>query len=202
MPVTNEEIISWVRTYTKELFSYTLELCEFKLQTYLVRIMPTIPVTKLFVMKSKIAQTILSGLVATAVMTVVGLMAPYMSLPKMNPAEMLSAMMGIPLMIGYLLHFMIGIIFAAAYVYWFNPKVHIESKLLRGGLFGSAVFVFAQVMMFIIGKFMPMPMMQESMMLTILGSLIGHIIFGIMVAVIVPNYYIEGNQDRRRAAHV
>jgi RNA polymerase sigma-70 factor (TIGR02943 family) len=24
MPVTNEEIISWVRTYTKELFSYTL----------------------------------------------------------------------------------------------------------------------------------------------------------------------------------
>jgi len=38
-------------------------------------------------MKSKIAQTIISGLVATAVMTGVGLMAPYMGLPKMNPAE-------------------------------------------------------------------------------------------------------------------
>lgn len=45
-------------------------------------------------MKSKIAQTIITGLIVTAVMTIVGLMAPYMGLPKMNTAEMFSAMMG------------------------------------------------------------------------------------------------------------
>ncbi|MEO6556344.1 MAG: DUF6789 family protein [Ferruginibacter sp.] len=98
-------------------------------------------------MKNKITQTIVAGLVATAIMTVVGLMAPYMGLPKMNPAEMLSGMMGVSLMVGYLMHCMIGIIFAAVYVYLFNKKVHIGSKLVKGVLFGFAIFVFAQVMM-------------------------------------------------------
>lgn len=145
-------------------------------------------------MKSKIAQTIISGLVATAVMTVVGLMAPYMGLPKMSPPEMLSMMMGVPIVVGWLMHFMIGIIFAAEYVYLVNPKVHISNKILKGALFGFAVFVFAQVMMFIMGKMMPMPMMEGNMMmLMMLGSLIGHLVYGIVVALIVPNYYVEQN---------
>ena len=77
-----------------------------------------------------------------------------------------------PIMVGYLMHFMIGIIFAAVYVYFFNPKVYIHSKLAKGALFGFAVFVFAQVMMFIIGKIMPMPKSNDNMMLMMLGSLI------------------------------
>jgi uncharacterized membrane protein YagU involved in acid resistance len=152
-------------------------------------------------MKSKIAQTIISGLVATAVMTGVGLMAPYMGLPKMNPAEMLSGMMGVSLMVGYLMHFMIGIIFAAAYVYLFNPKVHISSKLLKGVLFGFAVFIFAQVMMFIIGKIMPMPMPQDNMMLMMLGSLIGHLVYGIVVALIDPAYVVVQSDKYHRTSN-
>lgn len=136
-------------------------------------------------MKSKITKTIVAGLVATAVMTAVGLMAPYMGLPKMNPAEMLSGMMGVPLMIGYLMHCMIGVIFAAAYVYLFNPKVHINSKLLKGALFGFVVFVFAQLMMLLIGMLMPMPEMGDKTLMMV-GSLIGHLVFGIVVALIVP----------------
>ncbi|MEO7265659.1 MAG: DUF6789 family protein [Ferruginibacter sp.] len=153
-------------------------------------------------MKSKIAQTIISGLIATAVMTVVGLMAPYIGLPKMNPAELLSGMMGAPLIAGYLMHFMIGIIFAAAYVYLFNSKVHLGSKLIKGGLFGLSVFILAQVMMFLISKLMPMPMVEGNMMLTILGSLIGHLLYGIVVALIVPNYYIEQLRNNISTAHV
>ncbi|MEO6671181.1 MAG: DUF6789 family protein [Ferruginibacter sp.] len=153
-------------------------------------------------MKSKIAQTIISGLVATAIMTVVGLMAPYMGLPKMNPAEMLSGMIGVPLIAGYLMHGMIGIIFAAAFVYLFNPKVHIENILFKGSLFGLSVFLFAQMMMFIMGKLMPMPAMEDNMMPMMLGSLIGHLVFGIVVSLIVPKYYIEQNKHHIRAAHV
>ncbi len=153
-------------------------------------------------MKTKIAQTIISGLVATAVMTGVGLMAPYMGLPKMNPAEMLSGMMGVSLMVGYLMHCMIGIIFAAAYVYLFNPKVHISSKILKGVLFGFTVFVFAQVMMFIIGKMMPMPMPQDNMMLMMLGSLIGHLVYGIVVALIVPSDLEVQSDKYPRTSHV
>ena len=140
---------------------------------------------KLFIMKSKIAQFLIAGMVATAVMTGFTFLAPMMGLPKMNPAEMLSGMMGVPVMVGYLMHFMIGVIFAAEYVYLFNPKVHINSKFLKGIVFGFAVFVFAQVMMFIIGKIMPMPMPQDNMMLMMLGSLIGHLVYGIVVALIV-----------------
>ncbi len=152
-------------------------------------------------MKSKIAQSIIAGLVATAVMTGFMFLAPMMGLPKMNPVEMLSGMMGVSLMIGYFMHFMIGIIFAAVYVYLFNPKVHISSKLLKGVLFGFAVFVFAQVMMFIIGKMMPMPMPQDNMMLMMLGSLIGHLVFGIVLALIVPVYIGTQSNKYIQTAH-
>lgn len=151
-------------------------------------------------MKSKIAQTILAGLIATGVMTTIGLMAPYMGLPKMNPAEMLSGMMGVPLMVGYLMHCMIGIIFAAAYVYFFNPKVHIGSKFLKGIVFGFAVFVFAQLMMLIIGMMMPMPSMGNKMLMMI-GSLIGHLVFGIAVALIVPSYSVKIQKNRVQTTH-
>ena len=141
-------------------------------------------------MKSKNSQFVIAGMVATVVMTSFMFLAPMMGLPKMNPAEMLSGMMGVPVIVGYLMHFMIGVIFAAAYVYLFNPKVRIQSKLVKGVLFGFAVFVFAQVMMFIIGKVMPMPMPQDNMMLMMLGSLIGHLVYGIVVALIVPAYAV------------
>ena len=141
-------------------------------------------------MKSKNSQFVIAGMVATVVMTSFMFLAPMMGLPKMNPAEMLSGMMGVPVIVGYLMHFMIGVIFAAAYVYLFNPKARIQSKLVKGVLFGFAVFVFAQVMMFIIGKVMPMPMPQDNMMLMMLGSLIGHLVYGIVVALIVSAYAV------------
>ena len=151
-------------------------------------------------MENKLGRSILAGLVATAVMTGVTFMAPMMGFPKMNPAEMLSGMMGVPIMVGYLMYFMIGIIFAAAYVYLFNPKVHINSKFLKGIVFGFAVFVFAQVMMFIMGKIMPMPMPQDNMMLMMLGSLIGHLVYGIVVALVVPAYEVQ-SENYTRTSH-
>ena len=156
---------------------------------------------KTFIMKSKITQSVIAGMVATAVMTGFMFLAPMIGLPKMNPAEMLSSMMGVPIMVGYLMHFMIGVIFAAVYVYLFNPKVHISSKLVKGVLFGFAVFIFAQVMMFIIGKMMPMPMAQDNMMLIMLGSLIGHLVYGIVVALIVPAYAVQ-SEKFTRTSHV
>lgn len=155
---------------------------------------------KLLVMKNKIAQTIIAGLIATIVMTAVGLMAPYMGLPKMNPAEMLTGIVGTPVLVGYLMHCMIGIIFAAAYVYIFNPKVHINSKLLKGLVFGLAVFVFAQVMMLIIGAMMPMPAMGDKMLMMI-GSLIGHLVYGIVVVLIVPNYSVSRSKNGPQTVH-
>lgn len=129
-------------------------------------------------------KAVIAGIVATAVMTVVGVMAPYMGLPKMNPAEMLSGMLGVSPVLAWMMHFMIGIIFASAYVYWFDPTVRINSKFLKGLVFGFSVFVFAQIMMFLMGMVITMPP-PENPMLMMLGSLIGHFVYGLFVAWVV-----------------
>lgn len=138
-------------------------------------------------MESKFIRAVLAGIIATAVMTAVGLMAPLMGLPKMNPAEMLSGMLGVSLAIGYILHFMIGIIFASTYVYWFNGLIKkINNRFWKGLLFGFAVFIFAQIMLWLMGMIMPMPEMEGSPMLMMVGSLIGHLVYGVIVGWIVP----------------
>lgn len=134
-------------------------------------------------MENKFIKVVIAGIVATAVMTIVGVMAPFMGLPKMNPAEMLSGMMGVPLALGWIMHFMVGIIFASAYVYWFDPKVKIHNRFWKGMAFGFAVFVFAQIMMFLMSKVFPMPQdPSANMVLMMIGSLIGHLVFGVFVA--------------------
>lgn len=133
---------------------------------------------------SKFLKAVIAGIVATAIMTVVGVMAPYMGLPKMNPAEMLSGMLGVSLALGWIMHFMVGIIFASAYVYWFDPTVRINNAFWKGLVFGLAVFVFAQMMMFLMGMFITMPT-PENPMLMMLGSLIGHFVYGVFVAWVV-----------------
>lgn len=133
-------------------------------------------------MKSNIIKSLIGGLAGTAVMTIVTMMAPYMGLPKMSPPEMLSGMMGFPIIVGWIMHFMIGISFAAVYVLILQKAFISLNTLLRGALFGIAAFVFAQVMMLLMGMViggMPSP---ESPMLMMIGSFMGHIIFGVVVA--------------------
>ncbi len=83
---------------------------------------------------------------------------------------------------------MIGIIFAVVYVYLFNPRVHIHSRAGKGLVYGIVVFVFAQVMMFLMSKVMPMRSnsMKDDMILIMICSLIGHLVFGLLVGLLVP----------------
>ena len=68
-------------------------------------------------MNTKIQKTILAGIIGTAVMTLVMMIAPMMGMPKMCPPVMLSGMSGMPVFVGWIMHFMIGIVFAFAYTY-------------------------------------------------------------------------------------
>jgi hypothetical protein len=101
---------------------------------------------------------------------------------------MLSGMLGVSPLMGWLMHFMIGIIFAVVYVYLFNPRVHLHSRAGKGLLYGIVVFVFAQVMMFLMRKLMPMPsnLMENNLVLMMIGSLIDHLVFGLFVGLFVP----------------
>ncbi len=140
-------------------------------------------------MKTKISQAITGGIAATLVMTMVMFIGPFMGLPKMNPAAMLSMIMGFPLFIGWVMHFMVGIIFALAYVFLFVQllkKVH--SRIVKGIIFGIAVFIFAQIMMAVMSALLGgMSSPGGDMLLMMAGSLMGHAIYGITVALFVKN---------------
>ena len=138
-------------------------------------------------MSNKLRQSLIGGIIGTAVMTIVMMIAPMMGMPKMNAASMLSMMMGVPIEVGWLMHFMIGIIFAMAYAFFFIKVVKkVSSNVLKGAIFGIAVFIFTQIAIAIMGAMMGgMPPMEGSMMLMMIGSAIGHIFFGIVVAMFV-----------------
>lgn len=134
-------------------------------------------------MNTKISQTLVAGIAATVVMTIVMMIAPMMGMPKMNPPAMLAGMMGMPMAVGWIMHIMIGIIFAAAYIYLFQPKVKISNKFVKGILFGSIIFIFAQIVMAVMGAMTGgLPEPEGSMLLMIIGGVMGHVIFGIVVA--------------------
>lgn len=134
-------------------------------------------------MTNKIQKSLSGGIIGTAVMTLVMMIAPMMGMPKMSPPAMLSMMMGFPIIVGWMMHFMIGVIFAMAYAFFFiNVVKKVSNNILKGAIFGMAAFVFAQIMMAIMGMMFPMPPMEGSMMLMMVGSIMGHVIFGITVA--------------------
>lgn len=133
-------------------------------------------------MNTKISNSILGGIVGTIIMTIVMMIAPMMGMPKMSPPAMLAGMMNMPLGMGWIIHFIIGVMFAFAYTYLFAPKVKIGNIFLKGAVFGFVVFVFAQIMMAIMGAMLPMPKMEGSIMLMIIGSIIGHVIYGMSVS--------------------
>lgn len=138
-------------------------------------------------METKIKQSLIGGITGTAIMSIVMFVAPMMGMPKMNPAAMLSMMFGLPIAIGWIMHFMIGIIFALIYAFLFIQLVKkVNNNLLKGAIFGLAAFFFAQIAMAIMGAMLgAMPPMEGSKMLVMIGSIMGHVIFGIVVAVFV-----------------
>ena len=135
----------------------------------------------------KIQKALLSGITGTAAMSLFMMLAPLMGIPKMNPPQMLSSMMGFPILVGWLMHFMIGVTFAMAYVFLLIKLVSkIKSKILKGTICGLAIFIFAQIMMGIMGAVLGgLPPMEGNLVFIMIGSIAGHIIFGIVVALLV-----------------
>ena len=141
-------------------------------------------------MKNKLQQAISSGLAATVIMTLVMIFAGMMGMPEMSPPDMLSAVMGVPVMGGWVIHFLIGITFAAIYVFIFNSLFKkITSRPLKGTLYGVVAFILAQVGFMVMGAVfgeenMPAPE-EGSMTMLMIGSIVGHVVFGIVVALMV-----------------
>ena len=138
-------------------------------------------------MKNKIQKSVLGGIVGTAVMSLIMFIAPMMGMPKMDPPEMLSNMLGIPVILGWMMHFMIGISFAFSYVFVISGYLKkINSKVINGALFGLIIFLFAQIMMFLMKNMMGgMASPEGSMALMMMGSILGHIVYGVVTVILI-----------------
>jgi len=139
---------------------------------------------------------IVAGVVGTTVMTMVMMMAPKMGMPKMDIVGMLGSMFSADgnRMVGMVMHFMMGIVFAIVYALLWNAGVGTVT-LLWGVIFGTGHWLIAGVMM---GSAAMMHagvkagtvnapgvyMINNGGMMAFMGGLIGHVIFGMVVALV------------------
>ncbi len=144
-------------------------------------------------MTTKINQALLGGILGTAAMTLFNMIAAMIGMPKLSPPLILSAMMSLPIIVGWLMHFMIGIIFALLYAYFFFRVVRkISNIFLKGAILGIAAFIFGQIALALMDTFMGgMPPMEGSMVMIMILSVVGHILFGIAVVTVVKDQSVE-----------
>jgi hypothetical protein len=139
------------------------------------------------IMATKLQRAVIGGIAGTAAMTMVIFLAPFIGMPKMSPPAMLSMMTGLPILAGWLMHLMIGIIYALIYAFIvINMLKRISSNLLKGLIFGMFAFVFGMIMIALMGTVSGgMPAMEGSMMGILAGGLIGHLIYGIVTVLVI-----------------
>jgi uncharacterized membrane protein YagU involved in acid resistance len=132
-----------------------------------------------------IVGSIIAGLLGTLVMTVLMAMAPWMGMPRMDIIGMLGAMFtaskGTSRVFGTLAHFMMGVIFAIIYSLLWNLGIG-SPAWLWGLIFGAIHGVVAMVMMPVMMKMHPRPPQMNGGLLMMVGLLIGHMVFGLVVA--------------------
>lgn len=135
-------------------------------------------------------RAIVAGLAATAVMTVLMLMAPAMGLPPMNIGAMLGSVMGGSLFLGWMAHFVIGTVLAVIYAAVFATRLP-GPGFVRGALYGLAPWIMAELVV--------MPMMGAGLFGGSFGagfgSLMGHLVYGAVLG------GIYGTVEEAHAVH-
>jgi len=119
----------------------------------------------------EIKKAFLSGIIATAVMSALIFISPSLGFPRMPVWEILANAFGIPVLAGWIIHFLIGILLAGIYILFFKKRLP-GNYVLKGMIFSLFPFFLAQVFSLFGGKI--------SLILT-LRSLIGHLVYGFVL---------------------
>jgi len=122
-----------------------------------------------------------AGFVGTGVMTALLLVEPSVGLPQIAIGQILSTSLGLASALssigpalGWILHFVIGMLLALVYAAVFDRRLP-GVALVRGVLFGLLVFVVAQL------AFMPLVgggVFSRGDVALLSGSLLGHVVYG------------------------
>ncbi|MEN8172387.1 MAG: DUF6789 family protein [Chloroflexota bacterium] len=141
---------------------------------------------------------VLAGLIGTVVITMLMAMAPKMGMPKMDMVGILGSMFGAPgnRGLGLLIHLMMGAVFGLIYAALWSAGV--GSLTAVGGIvFGIVHWLAAGMMMAPMSMMhagiksgaLPAPgayMLKNGGMKAFMGGLVGHAVFGLVVALVYP----------------
>ncbi len=137
-------------------------------------------------MNNDFLRSIIAGIVGTIAMTALTMLGIQFGMPKMEPPIMLANAMGIPVAIGWVMHFGIGITLAVMYTLFFKKFLgKISSNLLKGIIFGVIAIILAQIGLGVLGAIFPMEEPVGSEAMKMLSILSGHILFGIVTVLII-----------------
>jgi hypothetical protein len=142
-----------------------------------------------------IVGAIVAGLAGTVVISLLMAVGPRLGMPKMAIWEMLGAMFSKEgnVGLGWVIHFMMGVVFAIIYAALWTAGIG-SATVLSGVIFGAVHFLIVGLMM----GGMPMlhagikagstqapgVLMLNSGVMGFMGGLIGHVLYGLVVALV------------------
>jgi hypothetical protein len=128
-----------------------------------------------------IKEGVISGFVATIVLSILMLVKTAMGvMPDLNAIKMLATMMGAPLIMGWIAHFMIGTLL------WGILFAVVVNKLPGGIMAGALIFSVAAWFMMMVG---PMPMAGAGFfglhlgMMAPVATLTLHLVWGVVLGI-------------------
>ena len=131
-----------------------------------------------------LSKAITAGVLGTIAMTLFMYMGNFMGI-QMNVPKMLGSIFGGSIIIGWVMHFMIGSSLAVGYGLILYDQIRIDKLWLRGAIFGLVPWLMAQLLV------MPMMSMMNGMAFTSglfsgsfvmsFASLMAHFVFGAVV---------------------
>jgi hypothetical protein len=130
-----------------------------------------------------VKQALGAGAAGTAAMTMLMLTAPMMGMPKMPIGEMLGTFLHIGSAAGWAMHLAIGLMLALVYAAGFASRLP-GRPAVRGLLYGVGVFFVAQV---VVTPMMGGGVFSGGHVPMIMGSLIGHLVYGGLVVAVYGN---------------
>jgi hypothetical protein len=130
--------------------------------------------------KLNFQRAVVAGIVGTAAMTMLMLVAPLMGMPRMAIGEMLGSFLHIGSAAGWAMHGVIGLVLAAIYAAWFAARLP-GGLALRGAIYGFGVFLVAQL---VVTPMMGGGVFSGGQMAVIVGSLMGHLVYGVIVGAV------------------
>ena len=138
---------------------------------------------------------VISGILGTLAISMVMAVAPKMGMPKMDIVDMLSTMFGKPnRVLGWMMHLVMGVVFALIYAFLWSQGIG-SPDWLSGLIFGAAHWLVVGLMMGVIPimhagikngdvEAPGLWMTNQGGMLSFIGGLMGHMVFGLVVALV------------------